>query len=380
VIDLVLDTSIFRRDRNRQSPAFKALTRLLQAKKVTLHIPEWVKREVLSQLEEDAQAGLATLSSAARGLKDVAYMEEVLAFSKELQDRIAQLEDAVRKHHGKSFNEWLLACSVVEYSIKPDHTTRLAEAYFGGHPPFSKTKNRADIPDAFIWQSVLDISQTSQPLHIVVADKRLRSCAESVKGILVYETLPQFIQSEPCQGALKELDEDNVAENSNRAVSLLKLNADAWIDQVRDNTTLALKGSSFHDNDVPTGDHVGQIVSVGDTDEFKFQIDLTEYYGDGEIEIPFTAFSQCRIQYKFPVSTYEELPINRAEGIDILELDPFTYLAEEEASLLVAAMLNIKFEKDEFKQPNLADSALVEHIDLANISIKISDVTILDLL
>jgi hypothetical protein len=380
VIDLVLDTSIFRKDRNRQSPAFMALTRLLQAKKVTLHLPEWVKREVLSQLEEDAQAGLATLSSAARGLKDVAYMEEVLTCSKDLQNRIAELKDAVRKHHGNSFNEWLSVCSAVEYSTKPDHLARLTEAYFGGHPPFSKAKNRADIPDALIWQTVMDISQTCQPLHVVVADKRLRSCAESVNGIFVYETLPQFIQSEPCQGALKELDEDNVAENSTRAVSLLKLNADAWIDQVRDNTKLALKGSSFHDNDVPTGDHLGQVVSVGDTGEFEFQIDLTEYYGNGEIEVPFTAFSQCRIQYKLPVSTYEELPINRAEGIDILELDPFTYLAEEEASLLVAAMLNIKFEKDEFKQPNLLESALLDHVERAETGVKVSDVTILDLL
>jgi len=140
VIDLVLDTSIFRKDRNRRSPAFKALTRLLQARKVTLHIPEWVEREVLSQLEEDAQAGLATLSSAARGLKDVTYMEEVLAFSKDLQDRIAQLKDAVRKHYGNSFKEWLSICSAVEHSAKPDHLSRLTEAYLPGIRRFQKQR------------------------------------------------------------------------------------------------------------------------------------------------------------------------------------------------------------------------------------------------
>ena len=379
MIHLVLDTSIFRRDRSRQSPAFKALTRLLQAQQATLHVPEWVKREVLSQLEEDALTKLAALSSRAKDLGDVSYVSEIAAFSDGLRKQIEQLKHIVKERHGNSFNEWLAACNAAEYPTQPEHAIRLTDSYFAGRAPFSKAKNRADIPDAFIWQSVLDILKKHGLLHVVVADNRLRSCAEAVNGILAYEGLPQFIQAEVCQAALKELDEQNVAENSMRAAALFKEGTDEWIDEIRSKTELALKDRSFRDDDVPTDAHEARILSAADS-EFEFQFDLTEYYGAGEIEIPFTVFVQCKIQYTLPVAAYEELAKGRAEGMDVLELDPFAYLVEERAHLLVAATLNVRLKRDRLTQSDISDSELLDLAVAAEMKIEVSDVTILELM
>jgi hypothetical protein len=379
LIHLILDTSVFRQDRSRQSTASKALTKLLQSHKVTLHVPEWVKREVLSQLEEDAHAKLAALSNCAKALNDLSYLGEILAFSQDLLSRIAQLEDLVRGCHGKTFKEWLLACNAVEHPTQPEHAARLTEAYFIGEAPFSKAKSRTDIPDAFIWQSILDILKMHESLHLVVADKRFRTYAESVNGIFVYEGLAQFIQTEACQAALKVLDEKNVAENSLRVSTLLEEDTAEWVDLVRDRTELALKDRSFRDNDVPTSNHEALILSAGDS-EFQFRFDLAEYYGVGEIEIPFTVSAQCKIQYTLQVAIYEQLPTRRVEGMEILELNPLAYLVEEHAILLIDAMLNVKLKEDKLTQSDLSDAELLALAAAAEMKIQISDTTILDLL
>jgi hypothetical protein len=346
---------------------------------VTLHVPEWVKREVLSQLEEDAQAKLAALSSQAKSLSDVIYLTEIVSFSENLQSQITQLKDLVRERHGSSFKEWLLACNAMEHCTQPEHATRLTDAYFAGEIPFSKAKSRTDIPDAFIWQSVLDILKAYEPLHVVVADKRLRTYAESVKGMTTYEDLPQFIQTEACQAALKKMDEQNVFENSMRVAALFKEDTTEWIDHFRDITRLVLEDRSFRDDDVPSAEHEARILSADDA-EFEFQFDQTEYYGAGEIEIPFTVLVQSKIQYTLPVSTYEHLTTGRVEGMNILELNPLAYLVEEDAYLQGVAMLNLKLEEGRLTESGLADNELLNVAVAAEIKMVISNLTVLDLL
>src|SRR3569833_1784572 len=106
----------------------------------------------------------------------------------------------------------------------------------------------------------------------------------------------------------------------------------------------------------------------------------SEYYGSGEIEIPFTAFVQCKIQYTLPVAIYDELATSRAEGMEILELSPFAYLVEERTQLLVAAMLNVRLKEEKLTQSDNSDSALLEKTASADLKIEVSDITTLELL
>ena len=376
MIQLVLDTSIFRQDRKRFSPAFKALTRLLQAERVTLHLPEWVKREVISQLQEDAQAKLAALSGAAKVLKDVSYVPELGEFAKELQDRITELNQTVCTRHAESFEGWLSSCKVVEHPANPNHVTHLIDAYFGGHPPFSKAKSRQDIPDALIWQSVLDILRENQPLHLVVADKRFKSCTETVNGICAYESLPEFIQSQPCQDALRE---EHFSENCLRALRLLAEDPDALTDEVRKHIEMQIRDYQFRDEEVPTSDQAARILSGTPESDLNIQFDDFDYYGAGEAQMPFMAPYQCRIQYTIPVSLYEALPRGRMDGVDIIQLDPFTYLAEENVLANVVGVVTMTFDTELFSDPNLPELELRNEIGRAKVSTEVQDVGIIDL-
>ena len=105
VIDLVLDISVFRRDRVRQSPAFRALKKLLEENRVILHLPEWVKRGVISQLQEDAEERISALLIAARGSRDTSYIPEPGQFSKEIGEKIAYLRQFIPTQTAESFKK-----------------------------------------------------------------------------------------------------------------------------------------------------------------------------------------------------------------------------------------------------------------------------------
>lgn len=61
MLHVVLDTSVYRANPRRNSPPFRALTRLAHAGKVQIHLPDLVKREFLSQQYERVAAELKDL-------------------------------------------------------------------------------------------------------------------------------------------------------------------------------------------------------------------------------------------------------------------------------------------------------------------------------
>jgi rRNA-processing protein FCF1 len=70
MIQVVLDTSIYRMDPKRNKAAFRAFTRLCTASKVQLHIPYFVKHEFLSQQRSALENALTAIQTTQRQLLD----------------------------------------------------------------------------------------------------------------------------------------------------------------------------------------------------------------------------------------------------------------------------------------------------------------------
>jgi len=305
-------------------------------------------------------------------------MPECVALSKELQNRIDGLKTVIRERSGDSLNEWLSVYAAAVHPLQPHHLNQVAASYFAGNPPFSSRKSRADLPDALIWESILDILKTHRPLHVVTGDKRLRSCAKGQEGILAYESLAAFIAHGSCRKALQELDEENVFNNSMRAVGALVEFEEAWFEEVKEMARVVIGGSTFRDEEVPTDDHEAQIVEVIEVSQFDLELKDAEYYGVGEIEIPLKVIAACKVQYKLPICTYEELSMGRAERLNVSELDPFTYSIEEEAELMVLGFVAMQLDVAELKKPNSPPEDLLANVRYSQMKVRLTDVFALD--
>jgi hypothetical protein len=170
MIHLVLDTSIFRSDPKREKPAFRAVKQLAQVGHLKLHVPYWVKREFVTQQSSLISDRLAEITSAAKGILRSTTQQDLIRYAQEINDDVDSMRARSADLLLVEFNQWLETCRAVEYSVNPEHAQRVTDDYFSGAPPFTGLKHRTDIPDSFIWQSILDISNENAPLTIVSND------------------------------------------------------------------------------------------------------------------------------------------------------------------------------------------------------------------
>jgi hypothetical protein len=65
MLHVLIDSCIYRADRKRNKPAFRAVARLARAGSLQVHIPTYVKDEVVSQQQRDVRDQITKLAAAA---------------------------------------------------------------------------------------------------------------------------------------------------------------------------------------------------------------------------------------------------------------------------------------------------------------------------
>jgi hypothetical protein len=217
MLQVMIDTSIYRADAKRQKSAFRALTRLLRGKKAQLHLPHYVKREFLSQQMAGIADAIAAVEKAASDILRKTSHKKFKAYAKTLSDDAAIHSKQSADWLKAEFDQWVSDCQVIEHLIHIEHGRRVTDDYFSGAPPFTSPKNRLDIPDSFIWQTAVDIAQKHELLHVVANDTAIFEAASNNNRMQAYKTLEIFIQTSACQAALRELDQDQIVESVERA-------------------------------------------------------------------------------------------------------------------------------------------------------------------
>jgi hypothetical protein len=118
------------------------------------------------------------------------------------QKEINKLKSEIMPFIDDDFRKWLENIKGEINPIKDHHGKRVAEAYFEGKPPFKRPKNRDDFPDAFIWETIIDLLGTVDVLHVISNDSGMINACKNIDGILLYESLDAFIKSDICHEKL----------------------------------------------------------------------------------------------------------------------------------------------------------------------------------
>ena len=175
MLHVLIDSCIYRADRKRSKPAFRAVTRLARKNILQIHIPAFVKGEVLSQLQHGVRAEIDILKSAANRIVRITAEETLISFADNVLTSAAGVLERADALLANEFETWMTnAKEATEHHVQPDHGARVAAAYFAGTPPFRAPKHREDLPDSCIWESALDLAQQHGEIVLVSTDGRLR--------------------------------------------------------------------------------------------------------------------------------------------------------------------------------------------------------------
>ena len=269
-------------------------------------------------------------------------------------------------------------CHAIEHNVKPDHGKRVADDYFGGAPPFSSVKHRPDIPDSFIWQTVRDLAKEHGTLHVVVADGALLKAASDNKNMAAHESLEAFIETPHCQTMLKELAKEAVTANVGRVSDLLAREKSGLARMVETDIVNALHGRTVYDDSIPDDNNEGMIFSVYSPHELTFDFANLEYYGAGDIGIPFEALVECELNYAIFKADYFVLSDERTKTISIGERNEHYFDADEDYVIKAEGILSLQLDTKRLENEDIEDSEMKELIGAADHDVEITETAVSD--
>jgi len=376
MIEVVLDTSIFRQDPKREKSAFRALKRLCWQNKVQLHIPEFVKREFLSQQEDLIAKDLDAIRSSANSLLRRTRRKELTRYATKVVRGAEEVCPKITAEVGEEFAKWMSESNAKGQRIKSEHTQQVINDYFEGNPPFKTRKNRSDIPDSFIWQAICDISERTREVHIVANDGALLQAVKSKPGLISYSTLEEFIESPVCQTAIRQLDQAITANIDRISKQIRKDESLAHMVEV--DIINALSSRKVRGRDILDDNNEGMILTVGEPKNLKFDFEAIDYYGGGEFGIPFTTSIECSVSYAIAKGNFYTLPEWKADRISVGELNEHYLDAEEDFAIDVEGSLLVKMDLPDLDKAHLSDNDIAALVSDADHDVEIKKAEVHD--
>ncbi len=176
-IAVVLDSTVFKQSPSLDSELFILLLKYIRLDKIRLYIPYIVEQEYLTWIEEKISMASQRVSEAIKSL-DKIYPRNLI-FSQNIIDFITanQLSDTKSKiiENWGNFKKETKADILI---ISKEHGEKVMDSYFNGNSPFRSVKYREDIPDAFIYEAIMDLQSKENIIIFISQDKRFSETLE----------------------------------------------------------------------------------------------------------------------------------------------------------------------------------------------------------
>ena len=341
MIHVVLDTNIYRSKPRLNSPEFKALSYLAKKGCICIHIPYVVEHEFLSFLFHEHEK---KITEAIKAISMLIKKQKVTELVPELEKCLGQLKENKKEltiEPREDFLAWMTSVNVVRYGLSDTEAINALNAYFYGKAPLKQPKNRNDIPDSFIYQSIITLhNKHGNKLHFVVNDGNLRGACQS-DGISIYASLDEFIAIDEAKDYLKNaLIEDNKVLVTRHLLQYATDNKDLIMDQIE---SLMLNDEYRLINASNPGESNEIYVSgVYKPHAIDFS-DKVEHYGEGLFVIHFNALVELTCE--FAVYKSDVYDLDRTKYY-VEYLNDHYYNVETTDEFSFSGRLELEFDED----------------------------------
>ena len=360
MINLAIDTNCLRNDPARKKAAFHALKKLANAGELRLHISQVVQDEFISQQMEQYDTGLSELCANLAKLKKKHLPDEIRDHLNVMQKSLTGLNKTLATFAITDFNEWVSDISAEIHPIIASHGLKVMEAYFSGAAPFRKRKQRGDIPDAFIWQVIIDLKEHFKKLYVISNDGAIQIASEAHPNIVLFKTLDEFISSEICQPPLNRV---RAKSNLERILVMAPELLDEIKSVIESEAVDALHGKTVNSEHIPEDNNEATIMLTGDIREIEILTDDAEYYGSGVFVFQFNFYSKCLLNYAiFKADLYVQ-DYKKANKISVSDLNDHYFDAEEYYDLLVKGVVAIDLGSEDIELEDLSEEQLNEMVE-----------------
>lgn len=353
---------------------FKALEKLSKASVLRLYIPYVVMREFQTQQRERYSKDLLKAVSGLSGLCRKQLDKDILDKLNALKSLLDTESENILSNAENQISNWAANIGANLYPLSIEQANAALEAYFQGNPPLKSVKKREDIPDSFIVQSIHELNSKENCIHVVAGDGKVRAAFSDEENICTYKSLADFIETEPIQNELKEID---LIDNIDRIVESMQQyeNEKSEIQKfVSDNIGESIVWGVFTDPSIPDDNNEATINDYDEAEEINLNFTKIKYYGNGQFGIPFSLKIVVGAIYYIFKSDYYGMGAGREHVPSVTDHNDHYFEAEDEFELVVHGLVSITVNRDNINLDNFSESIVedgfkideITDIELAN--------------
>jgi hypothetical protein len=297
---VIIDTSVLRQDPQRRSAASRRLQQLVDEGHASIHIPEIARREFLTGITTEYRKHFNAAEQALGNVRSD-YLDQITPNLR------ASLRDA-RKRMGETwqaeFAEWCRRSNVIVHDTPEDSLRAVLDNYFDGRPPFRSSKNRADFPDALIWETVRAISAKLGDVHFIAQDEAFAKAAAGTSLVHRYASVDTF---------LLETYTSLATRTDERLMEMFIANVTSVEREAITAAGNKLVGSWVYSPKFPDG-----TAYVADAGGYELSLcsSEAENLGGGYFRFPFRGKADVSIEYEITFSDWEGDPTERFDDVD----------------------------------------------------------------
>lgn len=319
------------------------------------------QREIYSK---DLDKALSGVTGLARKQLDSTLIDKLKDIKKELESDSENILDGAESQ----FTDWAKKVDAEIYPLCIDQTNAALEAYFQGKPPLKSVKNRNDIPDSFIVQSIKKLCSETGEVHVVAEDKKVRDAFSDDDKITTYENLSDFIESEAIQNGLKELDLIDDMGSIVGAIEKYENNNSEIMNFIANNVGESIIWKTFTDPSIRDDNNEATINSYGEAEDVELNFKDIAYYGNGQFGIPFDLKIIVLADYYIFKSDYYCMDPEREHVPYVSDHNKHYFEAEEEFELCISGLVSIEIDRDNIDLEDMSESINEEHFVIDEIT------------
>jgi len=207
-VNIVLDTNILHQE-GLGSRNMQLLSRLSVSGKVTVFIPDIVKREYLSKKIESAKDDLSVVFRHFEKIKRWIGSNKISEEIRDIERNFKELYQIIDVHIKSEFDSWVAVNNIEVIEFDPFTMDQILEDYFDGRGAFRKAKSREDFPDAMILTTIKDILEIGDTVYVVVKDGNFRNYLKTIDKLVTFESLLELYEFENIKKLIQNLDSES---------------------------------------------------------------------------------------------------------------------------------------------------------------------------
>ncbi|MBE9572304.1 MAG: DUF4935 domain-containing protein [Proteobacteria bacterium] len=301
MIDLVIDTNIYRKAPRLDSMEFAGLAYLAQKGFLDIHVPYVIEQEFSSHLEIEQRKRLSEVVNRLSRALNFEGKGDATNWLVGVTSQIASKVDEIVLERSHAFRSWLEENGATFHPLTLTQSEKAWEAYFKGALPLKEPKSRKDIPDAFIFQSIVDLKdEHDKSLCVVVEDGDLNEACASRK-IPTFKSLADFMKSRQARTYLSfGLIEDNEDKIFNHIKESVVAAADSIYEKI-EHLLLSDDYRTLQGDNIPGENHEIYLSLIDKP--YGLDIESVEHYYHGTFDVRCT--STVELTYQYPVQLLE---------------------------------------------------------------------------